>query len=356
MPNNLLKEKSIMPIIDLRSDTVTQPTANMRRAMAEAPVGDDVFREDPTVNRLEELSAERLGKAAALFVASGTMGNLVSQLTHCGRGDEIILGDESHIFYNEQGGSAALGGIHHRTIPNQPDGTLKLNDIEAAIRPDNIHFPRTRLIALENTHNRCNGGFLDAAYMRAVGDIARRRGLKIHVDGARIFNAAVAQGVPAAVLAAEADSISFCLSKGLAAPVGSLICGQTDFIAEARRVRKVIGGGMRQAGILAAAGIVALNEMVDRLADDHANARKLAEGLAAIAGLSIAPEHIKSNIVFFKITRADLTPQELAQRLKAEGVLVGPKEPDQIRAVTHYQVSAKDIDTALNSINKALSR
>lgn len=344
-----------MRIVDLRSDTITQPTANMRRAMAEAPVGDDVFREDPTINRLEELSAERLGKEAALFVASGTMGNLVSQLTHCGRGDEIILGDESHIFFNEQGGSAALGGIHHRTIPNQPDGSLKLNDIETAIRPDNIHFPRTRLIALENTHNRCNGGFLDAGYMRAVGDIARRHGLKIHVDGARIFNAAVAQEVAASTLAADADSVQFCLSKGLAAPVGSLVCGKTDFIAEARRVRKVIGGGMRQAGILAAAGIVALDEMVDRLADDHANARKLAEGLSAIDGLLVDLEHIKSNIVFFTITRADLTPQELTGRLKAEGVLVGPKAPDQIRAVTHYQVSSDDIDFALNIFARVLA-
>jgi len=344
-----------MRIVDLRSDTITHPTTAMRRAMAEAPVGDDVFREDPTVNRLEELAAERLGKEAALFVASGTMANLVSQLTHCGRGDEIILGDESHIFFSEQGGSAALGGIHHRTIPNQPDGTLRLSDIETAIRPDNIHFPRTRLIALENTHNRCNGGFLDADYMRAVADIARRHGVKIHVDGARIFNAAVAQGVPAATLAADADSISFCLSKGLAAPVGSLVCGKTDFIAEARRVRKVVGGGMRQAGILAAAGIVALNEMVDRLADDHANARKLAQGLAAIDGLSITLEHIKSNIVFFKITRGDLPPHELTRRLKAEGVLVGPKEPDQIRAVTHYQISSEDIDFALNLIAKVLA-
>jgi len=345
-----------MRIVDLRSDTITQPTANMRRAMAEAPVGDDVFREDPTVNRLEELAAERLGKEAALFVASGTMGNLVSQLTHCGRGDEIILGDESHIFFNEQGGSAALGGIHHRTIPNQPDGSLKLNDIETAIRPDNIHFPRTRLIALENTHNRCNGGFLDAGYMHAVGDIARRHGLKIHVDGARIFNAAVAQGVAASTLAADADSVQFCLSKGLAAPVGSLVCGKTDFIAEARRVRKGIGGGMRQAGILAAAGIVALNEMVDRLADDHANARKLAEGLSAIDGLFVDLEHIKSNIVFFTITRSDLTPSELTERLKAEGVLVGPKAPNQIRAVTHYQVSADDIAHALNIFKKTLYR
>jgi threonine aldolase len=211
------------------------------------------------------------------------------------------------------------------------------------------------LIALENTHNRCNGGFLDAGYMRAVGDIARRHGLKIHVDGARIFNAAVAQGVAASTLAADADSVQFCLSKGLAAPVGSLVCGKTDFIAEARRVRKVIGGGMRQAGILAAAGIVALNEMVDRLADDHANARKLAEGLSAIDGLLVDLEHIKSNIVFFTITRADLTPQELTGRLKAEGVLVGPKAPDQIRAVTHYQVSSDDIDHALNVFKKVLA-
>lgn len=336
-----------MRTVDLRSDTITQPTSNMRQAMAAAEVGDDVFREDPTINRLEEMAAERLGKEAALFVASGTMGNIVSLLTHCGRGDEIILGDESHIFFSEQGGSAALGGIHHRTVPNQPDGTMVLADIEGAIRPDNIHFPRTRLIALENTHNRCNGSYLDVDYMRSVGSLARRHGLKIHVDGARIFNAAVAQGIPASSLVSDADSISFCLSKGLAAPVGSVICGTSGFIDEARRIRKVLGGGMRQAGILAAAGIVSLTEMVDRLADDHANARKLAVGLAAIDGISIQPELIKSNIVFFKITKKGLTPQELTQRLSARGVRVGPKEPDQIRAVTNYHVSSGDIDFAL---------
>ena len=344
----------MMRIVDLRSDTITQPTANMRKAMAAAEVGDDVFGEDPTVNRLEEMAAERLGKAAALFVASGTMGNLASQLTHCGRGDEMILGDESHIFFYEQGGSAALGGIHHRTLPNQPDGTLAIADIEDAIRPDNIHYPRTRLIVLENTHNRCSGSYLDPGYMRSVGALARRYRLKIHVDGARIFNAAVAQGVPASDLAAEADSITFCLSKGLAAPVGSVICGDADFIAEARRTRKVLGGGMRQAGIIAAAGIVALNEMIDRLADDHANARRLAEGLANIDGLATDPQRIKTNIVLFEITRAGLTPQELTERLDAEGIRVGPKDPSQIRAVTNYQVSADDINSALSVFSRAL--
>ncbi|MBW2539686.1 MAG: low-specificity L-threonine aldolase, partial [Deltaproteobacteria bacterium] len=262
-----------MPIIDLRSDTLTKPTSRMRRAMADAEVGDDVFGEDPTVNCLEEMAAERLGKEAALFVASGTMANIISQMTHCGRGDEMILGDQAHIFYYEQGGSAALGGIHPRTIPNQPNGTLAIQDIEAAMRPDNIHFPRTRLIVLENTHNRCYGSPLSAAYMQAVGDIARSNGLKIHVDGARLFNAAIALETEARDLVTQADSVSFCLSKGLAAPVGSVVCSTRDFISEARRVRKVLGGGMRQAGILAAAGIVALTEMVDRLKDDHLNAR-----------------------------------------------------------------------------------
>ncbi len=345
-----------MRIVDLRSDTVTRPTEAMRQAMYSAEVGDDVYKEDPTVNRLEEMAAEKLGKEDALFVTSGTMGNLVSQLTHCGRGDEMILGDESHVFFSEQGGSAALGGIHHRTVPNQPDGTLGLSDIEAAIRPDNIHYPRTRLIALENTHNRCNGSYLDIDYMHSVGALARRYGLKLHVDGARIFNAAVAQGIQASALVAEADSITFCLSKGLAAPAGSVICGKTDFIAEARRIRKVLGGGMRQVGIIAAAGVVALNEMIDRLAEDHANAFKLAEGLANLDGLSINPERTKTNIVFFKILRGDLTPQELTKRLSAEGVRIGPKDPNQLRAVTHYHISADDIEYALGIFAKVLRK
>ena len=276
-----------MRIVDLRSDTLTRPTPLMRQAMSKANVGDDVFGEDPTVNLLEEMVAKRLGKEAALFVPSGTMANMVSQMTHCGRGDEVILGDQSHIFFYEQGGSSALGGIHPRTVDNQPDGKMTLHHIEAAIRNDDIHFPITRLIVLENTHNRCNGSPLDAAYMNSVGKLARRYGLKIHVDGARLFNASTALGVDAKDLVAEADSVSICLSKGLAAPVGSVVSGNQDFISEARRNRKVVGGGMRQAGIIAAAGIVALTEMVDRLADDHENAGKLAEGLANMEGLSI---------------------------------------------------------------------
>ncbi|WP_373501390.1 GntG family PLP-dependent aldolase, partial [Desulfococcus sp.] len=232
-----------MQVIELRSDTLTRPTDAMRKAMAEARVGDDVFGEDPTVNRLEEMAAARVGKAAALFVASGTMGNLVAQLTHCGRGSETILGDESHVFYYEQGGAAALGGIHPRTIPNRPDGTLAVEEIAAAVRPDDNHFPRSRLILLENTHNRCGGAPLTPAYTAAVGRLARDRGLSLHVDGARIFNAAAALGVDVRELTAPADSVSFCLSKGLGAPVGSVLCGGKDFIAEAQRNRKVLGGG-----------------------------------------------------------------------------------------------------------------
>ncbi len=334
--------------VELRSDTMTRPTPAMRRAMAEADVGDDVFGEDPTVNRLEVMAAERLGKAAALFVPSGTMANLISQMTHCGRGDEMILGSLAHSFYYEQGGSAAVASIHPRTVPNQPDGTLPLDELEAAIRGDNIHFPRTRLIALENTHNLCGGAPLEPAYLRAVGDIARRHGVKLHIDGARLFNAAAALGVPAQQLALEADSISFCLSKGLAAPVGSVVCGNSDFIREARRSRKVLGGGMRQAGVLAAAGMVALSEMVDRLVEDHANARRLAVGLAGIAGLELDPERYKTNIIYFEVIKPGLGAAELAAALQQEGVRLLASGAHTLRAVTHYEVTAADIDYALN--------
>ena len=344
-----------MKVVDLRSDTMTRPTSAMSRAMAEAEVGDDVFGEDPTVNALEKMAAERMGKEAALLVASGTMGNLVSLLAHCGRGEEIILGSFAHTFYFEQGGSAAVGGIHPRTLPNQPDGKLTLSDIEGAIRADNVHFPRTRLIVLENTHNLCGGYPLDTDYMKAVGSIARRHELKIHVDGARFFNAAVALDVPAAQLAAEADSVSFCLSKGLAAPVGSVVCGNHDFISEARRARKMLGGGMRQAGVLAAAGIVALNEMVDRLADDHATARKLAEGLAEMPGVSIDPTQIHTNIVYFEVKREDLTVEELVKRLDDDGARMLPVGPGRIRAVTHYHITSDDIDYVLGVFGKVLN-
>ena len=340
--------------VDLRSDTLTRPTPSMLKAMAEAQVGDDVFGEDPTINKLEEMAADRLGKEAAVFVASGTMGNLVSLLAHCGRGDEIILGDYSHTFYSEQGGSAAIAGIHPRTIPNQIDGKLALKDIEAAIRPYDIHHPRSRLIMLENTHNRKNGSPLDAAYMRSVKDIADNYKLKIHVDGARLFNAAVALRVDVRDLVADADSVNFCLSKGLAAPVGSVLCGTADFIVKARRARKIIGGGMRQAGVLAAAGIVALTEMIDRLAEDHANARKLAEGLADMPGLSIDPAMIKTNIVYFETTREDLFEDELVRRLDKEGIKIAAMGPRLLRAVTYYQITGEDIEFALNAFSKIL--
>ena len=318
-----------MRVVDLRSDTITRPTAAMRRAMAEAEVGDDVFGEDPTVNRLEEMAAERMGKEGALFVASGTMGNLVSLLAQCGRGDEVIVGDQAHTLLYEQGGMAALGGIQPRAVTNQPDGTLDLAQVEGAIRTDNIHFPRTRLIALENTHNRCGGSPLTMEYMQAVCALARRYGLKVHVDGARIFNAAVALRVPVSALVADADSLTFCLSKGLAAPVGSVICGRRDFIAEARRARKVVGGGMRQAGVLAAAGVVALTQMVDRLAEDHANARRLADGLVGVPGVTVEPERVKTNIVYLGVTRERMAAADLSERLGAEGVRMLPTGPPQ---------------------------
>ena len=343
-----------MRIVDLRSDTLTQPTDTMRQAMANAEVGDDVFGEDPTVNRLEEMAAKRLGKEAALYVSSGTMGNLVSLMAHCGRGDEIILGSQAHTFRAEQGGSAALAGIHPWTITNQPDGTLDLEEIKFAIRDDNIHFPRTRLVILENTHNGCSGYPLDADYMKAVKEIAHQHNLKIHVDGARIFNAAVALNMEPKDLVADADSISFCLSKGLAAPVGSVICGTQGFIAKARRARKVVGGGMRQAGVLAAAGIVALNEMVNRLAEDHANAKKLAAGLSEISDLSIDPTRIHTNIIYFGVERENLTSAEFTQQVDAAGVRMLPMGPQKVRAVTHYHITPEDIDQALKVISKIM--
>ena len=344
-----------MKIIDLRSDTVTRPTPAMREAMAAAEVGDDVLGDDPTVQRLEALAAARLGKEAALFVASGHMGNLVALLTHCGRGDEIIVGDLAHIFYYEQGSTAAVGGIHPRTVPNQPDGTLDLNQVEAAIRGDDLHFPRTSLICLENTHNRRGGAVLDVAYLNAMGDLARRYQLKLHVDGARLFNAAIALGVDVKALAADADSVSFCLSKGLAAPIGSLVCGTRAFIQQARRNRKLLGGGMRQVGVIAAAGIVALEQMVTRLAEDHAHAQRLATGLDQIPGLRADAAATRTNIVMFELLRPDLTPAQLAAACDAVGVRVFPAGGRRLRAVTHYEISGEDISEALQRVARVMA-
>ena len=343
-----------MEMIDLRSDTVTVPTPSMREAMAQAAVGDDVFGEDPTVNRLERMAAERLEKEAALLVVSGTMGNLVAILTHCGRGDEVILGDRCHSYLYEQGGMAALGGITPWPVPNQPDGTLRLADIEGAIRADNVHFPRTRLLCLENTHNMCNGTPLTAGYVAQAAQLAHDYGLKVHMDGARVFNAAAALGVEVRDLVRDVDSVMFCLSKGLCAPVGSLVCGSTDFIAEARRMRKVVGGGMRQAGVLAAAGIVALEEIAGRLADDHARAKRLAEGLAELPGVEAAPVH--SNILYFWLAEgASKSTGEVVAELKERGVLLMGRLDGRFRAVTHYWISDEAIERAIEAVREVVA-
>ena len=342
------------PTIDLRSDTVTQPTAAMRKAMAAAPVGDDVYGEDPTVNRLEAMTAEMLEKEAAVFVSSGTMGNLASVLSHCGRGDEMILGDQAHIFLAEQGGSAGLGGVHPHPLPNAPDGALDLATVEASIRADDEHYPRTRLLAIENTHNRSGGRCLPVAYMDAAGRLAHKHDLKLHVDGARLWNAAVALNVAPARLLQEADSASLCLSKGLGAPVGSVIVGDAEFIRRARRMRKILGGGTRQAGVIAAAGIVAITEMIERLADDHANARKLAQGLAQLDGIVIDPDTLETNIVIFELRRDDITPAQLSAGLKKLGVLLNPIDSAHLRAVTNLHITPDDIERTLDAFARVL--
>ena len=343
------------PRIDLRSDTFTLPTPAMREAMASAPLGDDVFGEDPTVNRLEALAAATLGKEAALFVTSGTQGNLVSLLAHCGRGDELIVGDSAHTYIFEQGGSAAVGGVHPRAVATQADGTLRLEDIRAAIRADNTHFPVSRLVWLENTHNRCSGAYLTPQYTASVAELAHVHGLKLHIDGARIFNAAVAQQVDVRELAGEADSVSFCLSKGLSAPVGSVVCGSESFIHQARRARKVLGGGMRQAGVVAAAGIVALTDMVERLADDHAHARLLAQGIAGLPGVELDLNRVQTNIVIFGFDHPTLKSTDLVAILREQGVGVLVIEHNRVRAVTHYGIEAGHIEDAVAVFRRVLA-
>lgn len=342
--------------LDFRSDTVTKPTPAMREAMAKAPVGDDVYKEDPTVNELQEKAAALTGQEAGLYVPSGTMGNLASILAHCQRGDEIIVGKRAHTFLFEAAGAAALGGVNIQTIPNQADGSLLLEEIESAIRPDDPHQPVTRLVSIENTHNRCNGSSLSADYTDSVASLAHAHGLKFHIDGARIFNAAVDQGVPVSRLTQKADSVTFCLSKGLSAPVGSVICGSKAFIEKALRVRKQLGGGMRQAGILAAAGIVALDTMVERLADDHANAKTLAKGLAQIPGIMIDLETQHTNMVYFSLDPGlPLDLIQLKKKLAASGLLVGGGS-DRIRMVTHAWVDGDSVETALEIVSEILSK
>ena len=337
--------------IDLRSDTVTVPTPAMRQAMAAAEVGDDVFGDDPTVNRLEALAAEMAGTEAALFVASGTMGNLASLLAHGGRGRDVILGDESHIYHYENGGASALGGLVFRPVRTDADGTLPLDALRAAIHlpAHNYHFyhyTRPGVICLENTHNRCGGRILSPEYFAEVAAIAARHGLPVHLDGARLFNASVAAGRPLTDWTRHVTSVQLCLSKGLSAPVGSLICGPAAFVDEARRMRKILGGGMRQAGVIAAPGILALTEMVSRLADDHRNARILADGIAALDLVRLDPPEVDTNIVVFRMPSVAAADAYEAA-LEREGVLVSNFGGGRLRVVTHYGITADDCRAAV---------
>ncbi|MBU6450879.1 MAG: low-specificity L-threonine aldolase [Cyanobacteria bacterium REEB67] len=342
-----------MKIIDLRSDTVTLPSAEMRQAMFDAELGDDVFGEDPTVNKLEREAAAMIGKEAAIFVASGTMGNLIATLVHCRRGEQILLAEGSHIFHWEQGGASALGGIAMKALPVDNQAQMKIGDIEAAINGDDVHLSRTRLICLENTYN---GQPLSPLYLAAVQTLARQHGLKMHLDGARIFNAAIASDLSVKEIARHFDSVQFCCSKGLAAPVGSLLCGDGEFIAEARRVRKMLGGGMRQAGVLAAACLLSLEVMVERLAEDHKNAQLLAEGLAKLEGITVLKAETRTNMVFFKAQNADMPQTELQKLLKEQGLLVSNVPKTGLRAVTHYGIEGADITEAISRVQNVVAK
>jgi threonine aldolase len=343
-----------MRIIDLRSDTVTLPTPAMREAMYQAELGDDVMGEDPTVNRLEAFAAEKVGKGAALFVPSGTMGNLVSVLTHCQRGDEIIVGDQAHVFVFEVGAAAVLGGLQVHIVPNESNGMLEPQNVLDAIRGENVHFPPTGLVCLENSHNKCGGWALTVEQMDSICLPVKERDIPVHLDGARVFNAAVALGVDVKELTRNVDSVMFCLSKGLCAPVGSVVAGSAEFIKRARKYRKMVGGGMRQAGVLAAAGIVALTEMVDRLAEDHTNARLLAEGLMGVDGLRIEERGIRTNMTFLTLVADWITPPELLTALAGNGVKVSYYGKGVFRAVTHYGIEEEDIHLALEAFRRVM--
>jgi threonine aldolase len=344
-----------MDFIDLRSDTVTQPTPEMREAMATAIVGDDVYGEDPTVNRLQEIAADMMGMEAGLFVASGTMGNLVGILAHCQRGDEIIVGNKNHVFLYEAGGISALGGVHSYQLHNQQDGALALEDIAAAIRSDDPHEPKTRLICLENTHNACGGTYQTPAYTSKVSEFVHFHGLYLHLDGARIFNAAVAQGVKAKDLASSVDSVTFCLSKGLCAPVGSVLCGSKEFIHHANRLRKMVGGGMRQAGILAAAGIVALETMTERLSQDHIRARRLADGLKKVNGLTLRGTPTTNMVFLSLMPEVQFSTHEFVEQMKARQVLIDVAGDRYFRLVTHYWIDDSMVEKTIAAFRDTIN-
>ena len=340
-------------LVDLRSDTVTKPSPPMRQAMAQAEVGDDVFHEDPTVNRLEEMVAELYGKEAALFVASGTMANQLAIRTQTHHGDEIIMERTSHPFNSESGALAALAGVQVNLIDGKR-GIMEVDQIKAAVRTPNVHHAPTALICLENTHNRGGGSIWPLDKLRAVWEFARSVGIPMHLDGARLMNACVATGLRPKDYAVYFDSCTLCLSKGLGAPVGSLVIGSRDFIVRTHRFRKQFGGGMRQAGILAAAGIYALEHNAERLSEDHFNAQRLARGIAEIDGLDIDVNAVETNIIYFHVRKPDLTVPLLLDRLKVEGVLMLGTGPTSIRAVTHLDVTKEDIDRAIEVLHKVM--
>lgn len=341
-------------MIDLRSDTVTRPTLAMREAMASAEVGDDVYAEDPTVNALQRRAADLLGKEAALFVPSGTMGNQIAIACHTKRGEEVICEARSHVLDYEMGAMAALSGVIPRAVAGRELGRLVWEDVRAAIREESPYHSGTGLVALENTHNMAGGTVMSIDAMREIAEGARERGIPVHLDGARVFNAAVALGRPVADLVEPFDTVMFCLSKGLAAPVGSLLVGPAHLIDRAWIVRKTFGGGMRQVGVLAAAGLVALDTMVERLATDHANAKLLAEGIGEHPGVTLDPEAVHSNIVIFDLDELAPTAADLSDRLKARGILANPVGPRRLRMVTHCDVTAEDCETAVAATREAL--
>ena len=342
-------------LIDLRSDTVTRPTPAMRKAMAEAEVGDDVFGEDPTVNALQEKVAHLLGKEASLFVPSGTMANQLSIKSHTQSGDEVIIELSSHPYNFEGGAGAALSGIQFQCLKGVR-GILDASQIEEAIRPDDHHFPVTRLVCLENTHNRGGGSIYPLEKISEIYRLAKSKGLLLHLDGARLWNASMATGIKPEEYAQWADSVSVCLSKGLGAPIGSLVAGSKSFIDRVHRFRKMFGGGMRQAGIIAAAGIYALDHHIERLKDDHQNARRLAVGLKEFKGVSIDPKHVETNIVIFDVSNTGMTGAQVSEAMKKEGVLIHAFSRTQIRLVTHLDITSEDIETALKAFEKILRR
>ncbi len=338
--------------IDLRSDTVTKPTPEMRRAMYEAEVGDDGLEGDPTTQGLQELAAERLGMDAGLFVSSGSMGNLVAALSHVGPGDAMLIGRRSHMSWSvdQAHGHQTYGQVAVRMADEQ-DGMLPLEDVELALKDEAESGGRMDLVCIENTHNATNGMPLELSYTHAVSETAKRHGAALHVDGARLFNAAEALDVPASRVVESADSVSFCLSKGLACPIGSILCGSEEFVVEARKQRKIVGGEMRQTGMMAAAGIVALESMIDRLAEDHENARRLADGLANIRGVGVDPDRVRTNIVFFDTV--DMPVDEVVTALGDRGVHCFNID-GRIRMVTHYEISSKDVDAALGAVKQVM--